>query len=119
MENINATPTEIRQLAWAQAKVSCDKYIEEVLKGEDKFACGFAWVNIYPKNPGNTRKGKAERKFLREMGLELDYTGKRFCWWNPSNCGFQNIDCKEAGAEGAAKVLRAFGFDALAAARLD
>jgi len=119
MENINATPQEIRDLAWAQAKVDCDKYIEQNLDGQDAFDCGFAWVNIYPKHKGNTKQGRAERKFLREMGLDLDYTGKRFNWWNPANCGFQNIGCKEAGAQGAAKVLRAFGFDAHADSRLD
>lgn len=119
MENTNATPQEIRELAWAQAKVDCDKYIEENLDGQDVFACGFAWVTIYPKHKGNTKLGRAERKFLREMGLDLDYTGKRFSWWNPSNCGFQNVDCKLAGAQGAAKVLRAFGLEAYADSRLD
>lgn len=112
-------PQEIRMMSFAQAKVDCDKYIDTYLGGQDAFACGFAWVTIYPKHKGNTKAGREERKVLRAMGLELDYTGKRFSWWNPSNCGFQNVDCKAAGAEGAAKVLRFFGFDAYANSRLD
>ena len=110
---------KIRQEAWAAAVVATTKYIDTYLDGEDKYACGFAWVNVAPKHKGNTKLGREERKVLRAMGLELDYTGKRFSWWNPANCGFQNIDCKEAGAQGAAKVLRAFGFDAYADSRLD
>ena len=110
---------KIRQEAWAAAVVATDKYIQEHLAGEDKYACGFAWVNIYPKHKGNTKLGREERKAIRAMGLELDYTGKRFSWWNPSNCGFQNIDCKEEGARAAATVLQAHGFDAYAGSRLD
>ena len=96
-----------------------DAYIKDVLKGEDAFACGFAWVNIYPKFKGNTRDGKEERRVIRALGFELDYTGKRFSLWNPSKSHFQNIDCKEAGARAAAKVLESVGFEAYANSRLD
>ena len=50
---------------------------------------------------------------------DRDYTGKRFSLWNPSKSHFQNIDCKEAGARAAAKVLEDVGFDAYANSRLD
>jgi|SRR5210317_407182 len=110
---------KIRQEAWAAAVVATTKYIDTYLDGEDKYACGFAWVNIAPKHKGNTKLGREERKVLRAMGLELDYTGKRFSWWNPSKSYFQNIDCKEAGARAAATVLKAHGFDAWAESRLD
>jgi len=96
-----------------------DTYIKDVLKGEDAFACGFAWVDIYPKFKGNTLSGRMERRRIRELGFELDYTGKRFSLWNPSKSYFQNIDCKEAGARAAAKVLESVGFEAYANSRLD
>jgi hypothetical protein len=32
---------------------------------------------------------------------------------------FQNIDCKEAGAQAAAKVLQKYGFTAYAGSRMD
>jgi len=110
---------KIRLEAWAAAVVATTKYIDTYLDGEDKYACGFAWVNVAPKHKGNTKLGREERKVLRAMGLELDYTGKRFSWWNPSKSYFQNIDCKEAGARAAATVLQAHGFDAWAESRLD
>jgi len=109
----------IRKEAWAAAVVATDKYIQEHLGGEDKYACGFAWVTVYPKHKGNTKAGRAERIVLKALGLEKDWTGKAYMWWNPSQSYFQNIDCKEAGARAAATVLKAHGFDAFAGSRLD
>lgn len=115
---IENAPT-IRQEAWASAVVATDKYIQKHLGGEDKYACGFAWVTVTPKHKGNTKLGREERKIIRALGLELDWTGKTFQWWNPSSTHFQNVDCKEEGARAAARILNAFGLDAHAASRLD
>lgn len=87
--------------------------------GDDLGACGFAWVNVVPEHKGNTKLGKEERKTLRAMGLELDWTGKEFQWWNPCRLSVQNVDSKHAGAVACAKVLKAYGFNAYAGSRLD
>ena len=87
--------------------------------GQDVGMCGFAWVNVKPKHKGNTKEGKAERKVLRDMGFELDWTGKEFQYWNPSKLGVQNVDCKAKGASVAARILKEHGFDAYAQSRLD
>lgn len=101
----------------AAAKAAADAKFAEI--GGDRYACGFAWVTVYPKHKGNTKLGKAERVVLRDMGFELDWTGKTFQLWNPSKHPCQNIDTKEAGARAAARVLIAHGFDASAGSRLD
>jgi hypothetical protein len=110
---------ELKTQMFNAAHDATDTFIRDVLKGEDAFACGFAWVNIDPRFKGNTLSGRMERKRIRELGFELDYTGKRFSLWNPSRSHFQNIDCKEAGARAAAKVLESVGFDAYPNSRLD
>lgn len=117
LKTINTT--ELKNQMSDAAMDATDTYINDVLKGEDAFACGFAWVDIYPKFKGNTLSGRMERRRIRELGFELDYTGKRFSLWNPSKSYFQNIDCKEAGARAAAKVLESVGFEAYANSRLD
>jgi len=117
LKTVNTTTLKYKMLD--AAIDTTDAYIKDVLKGEDAFACGFAWVDIYPKFKGNTLSGRMERRRIRELGFELDYTGKRFSLWNPSKSHFQNIDCKEAGARAAAKVLEDVGFDAYPNSRLD
>ena len=87
--------------------------------GGDRYACGFAWVTIYPEHKGNTTAGRAERKIIEAMGFCKDYTGKAYEYWNPSKWGGQNVDVKEAGARAAANVLRKYGFKAYAGSRLD
>jgi hypothetical protein len=87
--------------------------------GKDWYACGFAWVTIYPKHKGNTRDGREERKLLEAMGFRKDWTGKAYEYWNPSKWPGQNVDVKEAGARAAADVLRKYGFTAYAGSRLD
>tara|TARA_B100001939_G_scaffold330889_1_gene328425 strand:- start:367 stop:747 length:381 start_codon:yes stop_codon:yes gene_type:complete len=109
----------VRSEAFSAAVVATNNYIEHYLGGEDKYACGFAWVTVQPKHKGNTKLGRQEREILRNMGLEKDWTGKRYMWWNPSSSYFQNIDCKEEGARAAAKVLQGYGLDAWASSRLD
>ncbi len=113
------TAKTVRELAFAAAAVATDRYIEKYLDGHDQFDCGFAWVTVQPKHKGNTKLGREEREILRNMGLEKDYTGKRFWWSNPSMSYFQNVSCKEEGARAAAKVLKSYGLDAWANSRLD
>ena len=110
---------QIKTEMLAQAKAAADKFYADSMGGKDWGGCGFAWVTVYPKHKGNTKLGKAERVVLRDMGFELDWTGKSFQYWNPSKHMAQNIDTKEAGARAAANVLRAHGFDAYAGSRLD
>ena len=108
----------VEQIA-AQAKTAGKAYLDKHFGGADWGMCGFAWVNIKPKHKGNTKLGKEERKVLREMGFELDWTGKEFQWWNPSGLSCQNIDAKYEGAVVAARILREHRFNAYAGSRLD
>jgi hypothetical protein len=95
------------------AQTEAELFFQTQLGGRDQYACGFAWVNILGIK-GNTKMGKR----LKEAGVRQDYT-KAFQIWNPSGLPVQNIDCKERGAEAAAKVLQKYGFTAYAGSRLD
>ena len=95
------------------ARDAAELYFQTRLNGQDQFACGFAWVNIYGVK-GNTKLGRT----LKQAGIRQDYS-KAFSIWNPSGLPVQNIDCKEVGAEAAAKVLQKYGFQAYAGSRLD
>ena len=113
---ITATPEQIPSIvaeAESAAHAAAEKYFREVLGGQDRFACGFAWVNIYGVK-GNTRLGK----MLKAAGVTQDYT-KAFQLWNPAGYGCQNVDTLEVGAEAAAKVFQKYGFRAYAGSRLD
>ena len=113
---MNFTQEQVNEIV-AEAKDAAHQaatnYFHQVLRGQDRFACGFAWVNIYGVK-GNTKLGK----MLKAAGVRQDYT-KAFQIWNPSGLGVQNIDVKEAGADAAAECLRNFGFNASAGSRLD
>ena len=108
-QQINDIVAEAKQAAFAAA----DKFFQERLGGQDQYACGFAWTNIYGVK-GNTRLGK----MLKAAGVTQDYT-KAFQLWNPSGLGCQNVDTKERGAEAAAEVFKKYGFRAYAGSRLD
>ncbi len=113
---MNYTVQQIKDIvaeACREAQTAGELFFQTKLGGRDQFACGFAWVNIYGVK-GNTKLGKA----LKEAGVRQDYT-KAFSIWNPSGLPVQNIDCKEAGAEAAAKVFQKYGFEAYAGSRLD
>ncbi len=113
---MNYTVQQIKDIvaeACREAQTAGELFFQTKLGGRDQFACGFAWVNIYGVK-GNTKLGKV----LKEAGLRQDYT-KAFSIWNPSGLPVQNIDCKEAGAEAAAKVFQKYGFQAYAGSRLD
>jgi hypothetical protein len=99
--------------AKAEAKKAADYYFQVKLGGQDQYACGFAWVNIYGVK-GNTKLGKT----LKAAGINQDYS-KAFSIWNPSEHPCQNIDTKEAGALAAQKVFEKYGFRAYAGSRLD
>jgi hypothetical protein len=113
---MNYTVQELKNIlaeACTAATQAADLYFQTKLNGQDAYACGFAWVNIYGVK-GNTKLGKA----LKEAGIKQDYT-KAFSIWNPSGHNCQNVDTKEAGAEAAAKVFQKYGFEAYAGSRLD
>jgi hypothetical protein len=113
---MNYTVQELKNIlaeACTAATRAADLYFQTKLNGQDAYACGFAWVNIYGVK-GNTKLGKA----LKEAGIKQDYT-KAFSIWNPSGHNCQNVDTKEAGAEAAAKVFQKYGFEAYAGSRLD
>lgn len=113
------SPAQIKAEMLTEAKQAADKFFQEKLGGVDAYACGFAWVTVYPEHKGNTKEGKAERKVLAELGLEKDWTGKAYQIWNPSGHYCQNVDTKEEGARAAAAVLKKYGFKAYAGSRLD
>ena len=108
-QQINDIVAEAKQAAFAAA----DKFFQERLGGQDQYACGFAWTNIYGVK-GNTRLGK----MLKAAGVTQDYT-KAFQLWNPAGYGCQNVDTLEAGADAAAKVFQKYGFRAYSGSRLD
>lgn len=106
---VDAIVAEARQAAYQAA----DTFFRTRLNGQDQYACGFAWVNIWGVK-GNTRLGK----MLKAAGVRQDYT-KAFQIWNPSGLAVQNVDTLEAGADAAAKVFERYGFKAYAGSRLD
>ena len=110
---------QVGQQVRAAAFRAADTFFQTKLGGRDQFACGFAWVTVFPKNKGNTRDGKAERKILEKLGMRKDWTGKGYEMWNPAGYGCQNIDTLEAGADAAAQVLKSYGLNAYAGSRLD
>jgi hypothetical protein len=79
--------------------------------------CGFAWVNVYPANKGNTRAGKEERAILKAAGFRLNDYEKSFqLWVSQYN---QSMQKKEAYASAFAKVLRENGLKAYSGSRMD
>lgn len=110
-EQVNTIVKEAQQAA-ADAST---KFFNEKLNGQDQFACGFAWVDIYGVK-GNTKLGK----MLKAAGIEKSSYDKCFKWWNPSGHNCQNVDTKYEGARAAAKVFEKYGFTrAYAGSRLD
>ena len=108
-DQIDAIVREAKDAAYAAA----DEFFRTKLKGQDQFACGFAWTNIWGVK-GNTKLGR----MLKAAGVRQDYT-MAFQIWNPSGLGVQNVDTKEAGADAAAAVFKRYGFDATSGSRLD
>jgi hypothetical protein len=107
---INTIVAEARDAAHQAAT----NYFHTVLRGQDQYACGFAWVDICGVK-GNTRLGR----MLKAAGVERSDYKKCFSIWNPSGLPLQNVDVKEAGASAAARVFEKYGFTAYAGSRLD
>ena len=110
---------ELRKEMEQAAHAAADTFFKNIMEGEDRGCCGFAWVTITPKHKGNTTLGKAERREYKALGARPDWTGKFWMIWNPSGYPVQNIDTLEAGARAAAEVLKQGGITAYAASRLD
>ena len=83
------------------------KYFREQLNGRDNFPCGFAWVDTIGVK-GNTKLGRALKA--------LNFSQRMWC---PGKLPVQNVDVHYAGADAAAKVLRAYGIEAYANSRWD
>ena len=81
---------------------------------EDKFACGFAWVDVFVD-----RTNSKQAKELIKAGFKKDYKPKCLSMWNPGQLGVQNIDIKEAGADAMAAYLKTLGLTAYSRSRLD
>lgn len=117
MSTLNYTVEEVQAIvaeAKSEARKAADEFFQEKLGGEDKYACGFAWVDIYGIK-GNTKLGKT----LKAAGIERSDWKKCYSIWNPADHNCQNIDTKEAGALAAQKVFEKYGFRAFAGSRLD
>ena len=89
------TYAQVHAEATTQATAAVDKFFNDVLKGEDQFACGFAWVTVYPENKGNTKLGKAERAGLESIGFSKDWTGKVRQLWNPASMQVKTLTPKK------------------------
>ena len=108
-EQINTIVEEAKTAAY----IAADAFFKDKLGGQDRYSCGFAWVDIFGIK-GNTKIGR----YLKEAGLRKSYTGSLQIW-NPAGYACQNIDTLEAGAEAAARVFERYGFKAYAGSRLD
>ncbi len=100
--------------AVALAQDASQEYFQNTLKGQDQFACGFAWVDVYVD-----RTNSKEAKELIRAGFKKDYKPRCLSMWNPGGLPVQNIDAKEAGAEAMADFLQKQGLKAYAGSRLD
>ncbi len=100
--------------AVALAQDASQQYFQTRLNGQDQFACGFAWVDVYVD-----RTNSKEAKALIAAGFKKDYKPRCLSMWNPGGLPVQNIDAKEAGAEAMAGFLQKQGLKAYAGSRLD
>ena len=99
MQTLEYTVQEIKDIiveAKTAANYTAKDYIDKVLKGEDNFPCGFAWVEIFGIK-GNTKLGKK----MKAAGLEKDYRGS-YNIWNPQpselpEYGLQRSGCPSGG----------------------
>ncbi len=100
--------------AVALAQDASQQYFQTKLNGQDQYACGFAWVDVYVD-----RTNSKEAKALIAAGFKKDYKPRCLSMWNPGGLPVQNIDAKEAGAEAMAGFLQKQGLKAYAGSRLD
>ena len=125
-QTITVTPTfdavkvqMIHTEATSAAKVAVKKMLDEWNEktggnqyGEPMY-CGFAWVDI--KERSNSKLGKA----LQAVGFRKSWQSGVLQLWDPAQHRGQSMDCKEAGAEAYAEVLRNYGIKAYAGSRAD
>lgn len=109
----------VKQEMETAAEAAGSKYFQTVLGGVDRFACGFAWIEIYPEHRGNTRLGRAERKLFEALGARKSWHGRCYEIWMPGRQACQNVDVHESAARAGAEVLRRHGFKAYSGSRLD
>lgn len=102
-----------------QAQAAARAYMNKWMGGQDRGACGFAWVTITPEHDGRTRAGRDERRRFAELGAEPHWNKGQYLIWSPGQIGVQSVDIVEAGAAKAAELLRAEGITAYAGSRLD
>jgi len=102
------------QYAKSLAVKEATRFFHEKLGGQDQYACGFAWVNVYVD-----RTNSKQAKELIAAGFRKDYVPKRLTMWNPSDMPVQNVDTLEAGASAMAEHLQTLGLRAYAGSRLD
>jgi hypothetical protein len=98
---------EIMSEAQFAARLAAENYFQVELGGVDRYACGFAWVEVFGIK-GSTKLGK----ILKSLNFSQ-------AMWNPAKFPAQNVDTLYAGAVAAANVLKAHGFNAHACSRLD
>jgi len=96
------------------AQQASQQFFQQKLNGQDQYACGFAWVDVYVD-----RTNSKQAKELIAAGFRKDYKPKCLSMWNPGGLGVQNVDTKEAGADAMAAYLRALGLNAYSGSRLD
>lgn len=94
-------------------QASRDFYLTK-LNGQDQFACGFAWVEVYVD-----RTNSRQAQELIAAGFKKDYKPRCLSMWNPGGLSVQNVDVKEAGADAMAQYLSSLGLKAYAGSRLD
>lgn len=114
VEKLRVVPMIVGQeTGFFSGKIDYTKPVEYVADG----VCGFAWVDVYPKNKGNTRLGKEERKVLEALGFKKAFESKSYYLWiSDFN---QSMQKKEAYARAYAEVLRENGLTAYSGSRLD
>ena len=102
---MNYTVAELQNIAVEAcnaAKARATEYFNKELGGQDRYACGFAWIDIW-NIKGNTKLGRA----MKAAGYKKSWDG---AWqiWNPSGLHCQNVDTKEVGAYAAAEVFKKY-----------
>ena len=88
---------------------AAEEYFYNVLGGEDRGTCGFAWVWVMPQHNGRTKAGKAERQTLAELGFEKSYSGAFKLY---ASYPVQSIDVQEREARAMAQFLQEQGYTA-------
>lgn len=102
-----------QETGFMSGKIDYSKPTEYVADG----VCGFAWVDVYPKNKGNTRLGKDERAILEKNGFKKSTEGRSFYKWIKDYN--QSMQKKEAYAYAFAAVLKKYGISAYSNSRMD